>query len=126
MNIRKAHKGELDNIIFSANDSFIPHRNPNYTFVDSVPHIYNNYLHDYSDIHFIVEVDNQIVSIGANLINELKFKNETYKISRVGTISTLPEYRNKGYMAKIMEQINDENINTNIIFSVLSEHSEIL
>ncbi len=120
MNIRKAKKGELDSIIFAANSCFIPHRNPSYTFVNSVPHIYNNYLHDYSDIHFLVEDNHQIIALGANLINTIRLNNKNYKISRVGTIGTLTDFRGKGYMRQIMKKIDEENVNNNVIFSVLS------
>ena len=119
MMIRKCHKGEMQNIINVANRCFLPHRYNDFTFVNSVPSIYDNCHHDYSDIHFVIEEDNQMVAIGANLINEITLNSQNYKFSRVGTIGTIVEYRNRGYMREVMHAIDKDNLENNVIFSLL-------
>lgn len=119
LQLRKCHKGELGSIIDIANRCFIADRSPDFTFINSVPHIYNNDIHDYSDIHFVVETDWQIVALGGNLISELNFDNKKYRFARVGTVGTLVNYRNRGYMRKIMSIIEQEDKNDDVVFSVL-------
>lgn len=120
MSVRKCNLNEMENIIKLADKCFISNRDKGFSFVNAVPHIYSNSNHDYSDIHFFAENEKGIVGIGANLISNITLENNLYKISRVGTIGTLPKYRNKGYMKEIMDYIEKENIENNVIFSVLS------
>ena len=119
MSVRKCHEGEIEKILEVANGSFIPDRDENFTFVNSVSYIYNNPNYDYSDSHFVVEENDKMIALGANLINELNIDGNNYKMSRVGTIGTLPEYRNRGYMRQVMNSIEEENINNDVVFSLL-------
>ena len=120
MNVRKCVSGEMEKIIETANKCFIPHRDETFTFVNSVPYIYNNKSYDYSDIHFVIENDEGMIAVGGNLINNIKINNKLYTFSVVGTIGTLPGHRNKGYMKMIMEEIEKENVSENLVFSVLT------
>ena len=121
MNIRKCQQGEMSKIIKVANSAFKDERPKGYNFRNSVPHIYSNKNIDYSSIHFVAENDkNEFVSIGGNLIQSIYLKNEEYPFSFIGTIGTVPKYRHQGLMSSIIKEINTENINNNIIFSILS------
>ena len=121
MIIRKCVNGEMSRIIKVANAAFKPDRPKGYSFRYSVPHIYNNKKTDYSNIHFVAENDKkEFVSIGGNLIQNIQLKNEEYKFSFIGTIGTIPQYRHQGLMSQIVQEINNENIDNSVVFSILS------
>ena len=121
MIIRKCVNGEISRIIKVANAAFKPDRPKGYSFRYSVPHIYNNKKTDYSNIHFVAENDKkEFVSIGGNLIQNIQLKNEEYKFSFIGTIGTIPQYRHQGLMSQIVQEINNENIDNSVVFSILS------
>lgn len=121
MIIRKCVNGEISKILKVANAAFKPDRPKGYNFRNSVPHIYNNKKIDYSNIHFVAENDKkEFVAIGGNLIQTIQLKNEEYKFSFIGTIGTLPNYRHQGLMSQIVQEINNENINESVVFSILN------
>ena len=117
--VRKARKGELEKIIDTANKSFIPVRYPGFDFKERMPKIYAK-NEDLSDIHFVVEEDNKFKAVAGNLINKLTLNDKEYPYSIVGTVSTLPSESNKGYMALMMKEIDKENIEKGIVFSMLT------
>ena len=117
--VRKARKGELEKIIDTANKSFIPVRYPGFDFKERMPKIYAK-NEDLSDIHFVVEEDNKFKAVAGNLINKLTLNDKEYPYSIVGTVSTLPSESNKGYMALLMKEIEKENIEKEVVFSMLT------
>lgn len=117
---RKANKGELENIIKVANKSFATVRYENYNFKQTIPYIYNS-KKDYSDIHYVCENERkEIIAVGGNLIRKINIDNNIYFFSNIGTISTLPEFRNQGFMSELMKNFDQENINKEIVFSILT------
>lgn len=117
--VRRGKKGELEEIIDVANKSFAPVRYEGFDFKERMPKIYAANI-DYSDMHFVVLDDNKMKAISGNLINTLSLNNQKYLYSIVGTVSTLPEESNKGYMALLMKAMDDENIEKDIVFSMLT------
>lgn len=120
MNLRKCKRGEINKIVEVADKSFATDRPKGYTFKNSMAKIYDNKNLDYSESHFVIECDKQIVSLAGNLLNDINVYGNIYKFSRVGTVCTLPEYRNTGCMKKLMGAIDQENIKNNVVFSMLT------
>lgn len=113
--IRVAMKNEIDKIVETANKAFVPVRYTDFNFKNRVAKIYAS-KYDYSDIHFVAVEDNQIVSVAGNLVNQI----EDVKYSFIGTVSTLPEYQNKGYMTRVINTIDQWNKDNEIVFSMLT------
>ena len=117
--VRRCHLGELDEIIDVANKSFIPVRYEGFDFRERMPKIYAANK-DFSDMHFAVLEDEKMKAIAGNLISKVTLNNKEYPYSIVGTVSTLPSESNKGYMALLMKEIEKENIDKGIVFSMLT------
>ena len=117
--VRKGKIGEMEAITNVANASFVPVRYQGFDFRNRMPKIYAANK-DYSDIHFIVEDGSKIKAVAGNLLKTLVLNDKEYCYSIVGTVSTLPEESNKGYMALMMKEIDKENIEKGIVFSMLT------
>jgi len=117
--IRKTENGEIEKIIKVANKSFKAIRPRNFDFRTEVPFIYGT-KKDYSDVHHVLEEDGKIVSLVGNLIRDIKIGDKTFSYSNVGTVCTLPKYRGKGYMKKLMKKVEQENIDKKVVFSILT------
>ena len=117
--VRKAHLGELEKIIEVANKSFVPVRYEGFDFRERMPKIYAANK-DYSDIHFVLLNEGKMKAIAGNLINKLVLNEKEYPYSIIGTVSTLPEESNKGYMALLMKEIEKEDLQKDIVFSMLT------
>lgn len=117
--VRKGKIGEMEVITNVANTSFVPVRYEGFDFRNRMPKIYAANK-DYSDMHFLVEDNNEIKAVAGNLIKTLKLNGKEYSYSIIGTVSTLPSESNKGYMALMMKEIEKENIEKDIVFSMLT------
>ena len=117
---RKCVNGEINKIIEVADKAFLPDRYKNFSFRTSVPQIYDNKIIDYSSSHFIAENERGFVSVVGNLIDSTTAKKASFKMSRIGTVGTIPEERGRGHMKSLMQLANKENINSNVDFSVLN------
>ncbi len=117
--IRKAQKGEIEKIIDVANKSFRPIRNRHFDFKNAVPFIYSS-KEDFSEIHYVLEENNKIVSLVGNLIREITIGKKKYKFSNIGTVCTLPKHRGKGNMKELMKRVEQENKDTGVVFSFLT------
>lgn len=121
MKIRQAKNGEISKILEVANNAFEPVRYKGYDFKVTMPQIYNTKI-DYSKIHFVCEEEKtkNLVSVGGNLIRKISLKNNKYLFSNVGTVSTLPKFQGNGYMSKIMNKIEEQNVRKKVVFSILT------
>lgn len=117
--VKKAENGEIKKIVKTANAAFIPVRNPNYDFKRTIPKIYKT-KNDFSNIHHVIEINNEFVSICGNLIRFIEIDNVKYKFSIVGTVSTIPSYQNHGCMKTLMNSVDNECKNENVVFSMLT------
>jgi len=117
--IRNAYDGEMHNILDCINVSFSYDRHEPFDISDSQPKVYKN-TKDFSNIHNVYEKDNEICCVVGNLKNNIEVDNKLYPFSVIGSVSTLPEFRNKGYMTKTLQTVIDENKKTGIVFSVLT------
>lgn len=117
---RKCVNGEIDKIIEVADKSFLPDRYKNFSFRTSVPQIYDNKIIDYSSSHFIAENERGFVAVVGNLIDSITAQKDSFKMSRIGTVGTIPEERGRGHMKNLMQLVDKENINGNVDFSVLN------
>ncbi len=120
VNYRKCIDGEIDKIIEVADKSFIQDRKSGFSFKKAEPQFYNNSLIDYSSCHFIAEIDNKFIAVAGNLINTFKIDNQSFKISTVGTVGTIPECRGQGHMKNLMQMIDKDNIDKNVDLSLLN------
>ncbi len=117
--VRKAHLGELKEIIDVANKSFVPVRYKGFDFKERMPKIYAANK-DYSDIHYVLLEDGKMKAVAGNLLKRICINNEEYPYSIIGTVSTLPNESNKGYMALLMKEIDCENKDKQVVFSMLT------
>lgn len=119
MIIRKGRIGENENIVSCANAAFIPVRYPEFDFHINMKKIYDSNI-DYSPEHFIVEEDNKIVGVAGNILRKFSCRGQEYLTSFVGSVAVIPEYQNRFIMRKMMEQIEKENKEKGVVFSVLT------
>lgn len=112
MEIRKARINESNKIIEVANKVF------GIDFRKFMPKVYTK--DDFYKYHFVSLINDEIVGLSGNLINKIKVNNKEYKYSFIGTVSTLEDYRYKGVMKNIMQEIDKENIENDIVFSMLT------
>lgn len=117
--VRRGRLGEMNKIIDVANKSFVPVRYEGFDFRERMPKIYAENK-DFSDMHFIVEDNNSFKAVAGNLLKEVKLNDKKYLYSIVGTVSTLLEESNKGYMRMLMEEIEKENVEKGVVFSMLT------
>lgn len=118
MIIRKCKKGELNQILSCANSAFKEVRYPEFDFRINMAKIYSSKI-DYSPSHFCIIEDQKMVSVGGNILKEINL-DKPYLVSFVGSIATLKEYQNRGYMSLLMKNINSENVSQKVIFSILT------
>lgn len=118
MNIRKATSKDASQIIYVANHAFEPVRYEGYDFRQTLPIVYKN--KDFIKSHWVCEEDGKIIATAGNIIREIQLGKEFYKFSNVGTVSTLPEHQGKGCMSMMMKEIDKENIEQNVVFSILT------
>ena len=83
-----------------------------------MPKVYTK--EDFYKDHFVCVDNNKIIGLSGNLINNIEVNDKKYKYSFIGTVSTLVEYRNKGVMQNILKEIDKENINNEVVFSMLT------
>lgn len=121
MDLIKCKQGDLEKIIYVANNSFATDRPIGYDFKKSMAKVYDNKAKDFSEQHFAVQKENgEFVAIAGNLIDTIKVDKNRFCISKVGTVSTLPQFRGKGCMQKLMSAIDDENNQKKVTASILT------
>lgn len=118
-NIRKAKEGEMFKILDCINESFSYDKKDAYDISNSQPKVYKN-LNDFSNIHTIYEENEKICCVVGNLKNNIHVDGKTYPFSVIGSVSTLPEFRNKSFMTQTLHAVLKENENSGMIFSVLT------
>ena len=74
--------------------------------------------------HFLLKENGKIVGVAGNLIDEITVGGAAYRISRVGSVAVLPEYRGRGHMRALMQAIEEENLAQGVVFSVLTGKRE--
>lgn len=119
MIIRKGRIGENEKIVSCANAAFIPVRYPEFDFHVNMKKIYDGEV-DYSPEHFLAEEDNKIVGVAGNILTKFYCQGHEYLTSFVGSVAVIPEYQNRFIMRKMMEEIDRENKEKNVVFSVLT------
>lgn len=118
MNIRRATAKDAKQIVYVANNAFEPVRYEGYDFKQTMPIVYKN--KDFVKTHFVCEENGNIIATAGNIIRDLKIGDVVCKFSNVGTVSTLPKHQGKGCMTMIMKEIEKENIEGNVAFSILT------
>ncbi len=114
----KGQVGEIDAIREAADRAFATERGVPFTFLTVMPKIYC--LPNYERIHHLYKFNEEIVAVAGNLIDNMKVNGKEYKTSFVGSVSVAPEHQKKGLMVKLMEKINEENIQNKVSFSMLT------
>ena len=117
--IRKALASEMGDIIRVANQSFAPEREAGFDFKKIQPKAYADGKNT-ADRHILLFENEALVSLAGNLHHEINLAGNKYPYSFLGTVSTLPEYRGKGYMRQLMQKIEEEDRAAGVIFSALT------
>ncbi len=125
MFIKKCEESDFQTIIKIADKAFKPERVAGFSFKKSKPQIYNNPNKNYANIHFLAYNDkNQPVAVVGNLIDKIIINKNPYKFSRLGTVGTIPDYRGQSYMKSLMSATNQEDLENEVVFSVLTGNRE--
>lgn len=118
-NIRKANAGEMPKILECINQSFSFDKGEAFDISASQPKVYQS-TNDFSHLHTIYEEDEKVCCVVGNLKNNIQVDNKIYPFSVIGSVSTLPEFRNKGFMTNTLNAVIQENKKSKMVFSVLT------
>lgn len=118
-NIRKANAGEMPKILSCINQSFAFEKGKTFDISNSQPKVYQS-TKDFSNIHTVYEEDEKICCVVGNLKNNIHVDDNVYPFSVIGSVSTLPEFRSKGFMTNTLNAVIQENKNSGMVFSVLT------
>lgn len=117
--LRKSKNEDISEIIEVANASFSSVREQGFDFRKIMPKIYGEGK-DISDSHYVIEDNGKIVSLAGNLQSKIDIGGKAFPFSVIGTVSTLPEYRGKGYMSKVVNSVIDDSEKNECVFSTLT------
>ena len=119
--IKKATKEEQELIIKIANDTFKPIRPIGFDFRSCQPKVYSNPNYDFSLNHYLAktEEDTPVATFG-NLIYKTSIDDNDYSFSFLGSVSVLPEYQSQGIMKEMMNQLEIDNLDHHVVFSLLT------
>ncbi|MDE6585066.1 MAG: GNAT family N-acetyltransferase [Clostridia bacterium] len=117
--LRKGRSGDNEQILKVANTAFSTVREQGFDFSAIMPKVYGAGK-EFWKIHHVIECGGKIVSLAGNLPCEINVNGKAYKFSIVGTVSTLPECRGKGYMSALMNDIVRDSMNKQYVFSTLT------
>lgn len=119
--ITKATKEEQELIIKIANDTFKPIRPIGFDFRSCQPKVYSNPNYDFSLNHYLAKTEEDIpVATFGNLIYKTSIDDNDYSFSFLGSVSVLPEYQSQGIMKEMMNQLEKDNLDHHVVFSLLT------
>jgi predicted N-acetyltransferase YhbS len=78
-----------------------------------------NVDYDENKMHLGIMLGKKLVSYVSLLFFEIKIKNKIYKIMGICALSTLPEFRGKGYASKLIQKSIEWAKNNDINFIIL-------
>lgn len=109
---------DIQTIIEIANRSFAPIREDGFDFREIMPKVY---CHAKSAaMHKLVFEDGVPVALAGNLPSQINIQDRQFPFTILGTVSTLPGYRNKGYMGLLVNAFHKEDIRSGKVFSILT------
>lgn len=117
--IRKANADEMPKIMDCINQSFSADREEVFDISSSQPKVYKS-PNNFFDMHTVYEKDKKICCVVGNLKNNIHVDGNVYPFSVIGSVSTLPKFRNKGFMTKTLNAVIEENRKSGMVFSVLT------
>lgn len=118
MNILKGIE-DLNRILDVINTTFGVVREENFDFRDIMPKAYgeNSNLLKY---HYILCDNGVDVAAAGNIPGVISLNQVDYAYSFLGSVATLPQYENKGYMRVLMQDIKSDDIKNKKVFSLLT------
>ena len=116
INIKEGN--DIQTIIEIANRSFAPIREEGFDFKEIMPKVYCHAK--LAAIHKLVFEDGVPVALAGNLPSQINTQGRQFPFTILGTVSTLPEYRNKGYMGLLINAFHKEDIQSEKVFSILT------
>lgn len=117
--LKKGKRGDLPIILEIANTAFGPEREAGFDFRTVMPKAYGE-GRDGSEQHVIVTENGIPVACAGNLPFLFPAGGKNYRASAFGTVSTLPAYRGRGHMTRMLHAMEEESCRRGDVFTVLT------
>lgn len=119
MDIIKATKKDMPQIIKTINSAFAPIRDYDFDITKVQPKVYNSSV-DRSGIHTFIKEQDKIACVAGLLPGVVTIDNQEYKFSVLGSVATHPEFQGKGYFKATVDNALKESQQNGDIFCMLT------
>lgn len=109
----------LDEVLRIVNSAFCPVREDGFDFRYIMPKAYGEHC-NLLQYHYVVKDNGKSVAAAGNIPNVIKTNGGEYKFSFLGSVATLPDCQGKGYMRALMNRVESDDLQNDIVFSLLT------